>query len=78
MEIEFCQVQINLGRKSVIDSVNKKSFHFNAFVLSWPQSRFPMNFNGSRIEAIVSTQDPKVSNPTPLIKRKGTRMEIQA
>ncbi|XP_030856038.1 unconventional myosin-Ia [Strongylocentrotus purpuratus] len=40
--------------------------------------RFPMNFNGSRIEAVVSTQDPKVSNPTPLIKRKGTRMEIQA
>ncbi|XP_022087036.1 unconventional myosin-Ib-like [Acanthaster planci] len=40
--------------------------------------RFPLDFNGTRVQATVCTQDANVSNPNPSIKRKGAKLEIMA
>ncbi|XP_071788878.1 LOW QUALITY PROTEIN: unconventional myosin-Ia-like [Asterias amurensis] len=40
--------------------------------------RFPVDFNGTRIQATVCTLDANVSNPTPSVKRKGAKLDIMA
>ncbi|XP_071478875.1 unconventional myosin-Ia-like [Diadema antillarum] len=40
--------------------------------------RFPLDFNGTRVQATITTQDASLHNPAPVIKRKGAKLEIHA
>ena len=40
--------------------------------------RFNVDFNGTRVQATVCTQDANSTNPNPSVKRKGAKMEIMA